>query len=441
MNKFHGWKTVFNFTFKNACGKGYKFITTLIALIIIGVLVLVNILVAKPDEANKPSNIKQVTVLDQSGLTPTDYATLMPQVDLVKFGLTNFTISDANSKEEAAQKLEETTTTGVVVSITAKESGYLMEAIIPSESVISESDCNELLESMSNCFQENKLKQAGLTLEQSTILMKPVVSSYQSVGEDTNIVTILVKILVPMAFGLIMYFLIFIHGQTVSKSVSTEKTSKLMETLLTSIHPYALITGKIFAIASTAILQFLSWIVATIVGLYGGNYIAHSIYPEYENSIVTLISYLRDNIGESALTLPSIIVAILIFCIGFLFYCVLAGMAGCIVSKPEDVASSQGIFIFPVIISWLVCYLSAAAENVAVLKIARFIPFTIPFSVPADLLTGTISIFQGIVSLVILFAVSLLLIMFSARVYKGLVLYNGEKISFQKIIQVVRAKQ
>ncbi len=441
MNKFHGWKTVFGFTFKKACGKGYKFVTTLFALLIIGAIVLVNILVAKPEDKEKPSDITIVTVLDQSGLTPTDYTASMSIIAPVKFGSTTFTVSDAKTKEDAVKKLDETTTTGVVISITAKETGYLMEAIIPSKSVITESDCNELLESMSNCFQENKLTQAGLTVEQLTTVMKPVVSSYQSVGEDTHLVTVLVKVLVPMFFGLIMYFLLFIHGQTVSKSVSTEKTSKLMETLLTSIHPYALITGKILAIASIAIIQFLSWVVAAVVGLYGGNFVAHSIYPEYENSIVTFINFFRDNIGESALTLPSIIVAILIFCIGFLFYCVLAGMAGCIVSKPEDVASAQGIFIFPVLISWLVCYISSAAENTAVLEVARYIPFTIPFGVPVDLLTGTVSLFQGIVSLVILLVFSVAFIMFSARVYKGLVLYNGEKISFKKLIRVVKTKQ
>lgn len=441
MNKFRGWKTVFGFTFKNACGKGYKFITTLIALLIIGVIVLVNILVAKPDKEEEPSDIKLVTVLDQSGLAPTDYSAIMSQVAPVKFDSTTFTVSDAKSKEEAAKKLDETTTTGVVVSITTNETGYLMEAIIPSKSEITESDCDELLENMTNCFQANKLTQAGLSVEQLTTVMKPVVTSYQSVGEDTSLATILVKMLVPMAFGMIMYLLLMLHGQNVSKSVSTEKTSKLMETLLTSIHPYALITGKILAITSIAIIQFLSWIAAAFIGLFGGNWIAHSIYPEYENSIVAIINFFRDNIGESALSLPSIILAILIFCIGFLFYCVLAGMAGCIVSKPEDVASAQGIFVFPVLISYLVCYLSSAAENVAVLEVARFIPFTIPFSIPVDLLTGTIGIFQGIISLVILFAFSIVFIMFSARVYKGLVLYNGEKISFKKIIQIVRAKQ
>lgn len=461
MKNFRGWKNVYNFTRKNACSKGYKAVTAFIALLIIGALIVVNIIAGKPPKEETKSNIELVEVMDQSGLNATDFSAQMEQLALKNFYMkqameenpkedaepfnkysdVQFMACDASTKEEAVKMADEVSTKSVVVVITKTEAGYQMEGILPSKSEISTSDCEELLESMKECFQSNKLTQAGLTVEQLTTVMQPVDASYQSVGEDTNIATVLIKILVPMFFGLIMYFLLMLHGQTVSKSVSTEKTSKLMETLLTSIHPYALITGKILAIASIAITQFLTWVAAAVVGLYGGNFVAQAMYPDYQNSVVTVINFLRDNIGESALTLPSVILAIIIFCIGFLFYCVIAGVAGCIISKPEDVASANSLFIYPIVISWLVCYFASAAENTVVLTVARYIPFTIPFGVPVDLLTGTISLVQGIISLAILLIFSILLIMVSARIYKGLVLYNGEKISFKKVIQVIKAKQ
>ena len=241
-----------------------------------------------------------------------------------------------------------------------------------------------------------------------------------------------------MLFGLMLYFMLLLYGQTISKSVSTEKTSRLIETLLTSVHPYALITGKILAVASMAILQFMIWVLSIFAGLYGGNAIARIFYPDYQNSVIMVINFLKDNIGETAMTLPAVILAIIFFCVGFLFYCVLAGLAGCMVSKPEDVASTQSIFQFPVIISWLVCYIASAAGNNAILSVARYIPFTAPFCVPVDLITGTIGLVQGIISLVLLMIFTLLTIVLSSRIYKGLVLYTGEKVNLQLLRNVLK---
>lgn len=440
MNKFKGWKTVFRFTLQKTGGKGFKILTTLLALVIIGALVLVNILVAKPEEEEKASRISKVYVVNESDLKVTDYETYMDQAAPKKFGETDFVYFNDKSREEAVKIVDQETTTGVIVAITKIETGYQLEGILSSKSEISKGECTDLLESMKQGFESSKLLQAGLSEEQLVKIMTPVVTSYQSVGEDTSVTAMVIKMVVPAFFGLIMYMMLLLHGMGVSKSVSSEKTSKLMETLLTSIHPYALITGKVLAISSLAILQFLTWIASAVVGLYGGNAVAHSIYPEYENTVVTIINFLRENIGESALTVESVIFAVAIFCIGFLFYFVLAGLAGAMVSKPEDVASTQSIFVFPIIISWLVCYLAAMGENTAVLAVTRYIPFTIPFGVPVDLLTGTISIVEGIISLIILFAFSMVFIMISARIYKGLVLYNGQKLTFKKLGQIIRTK-
>ncbi len=439
-NYLRGWKTVFRFTFQKNNGKGYKAVTALIALVLIGVLVLVNILVAKPDEEEKSSPISQVFILDESGLETTDFAMMMQQVAPNRYPDTNYKSITNTTVKDALQTLENETTAGVLVHITTTETGYQLEGLIPSSSTISTGDCDTLLQDMTMCFESNKMMQAGLTMEQLTTALAPVQTTYQSVGEDTNIVTILIKMLVPMIFGFMMYMMLLLHGQTVSKSVSSEKTTKLMETLLTSIHPYALITGKVLAISASAILQFIIWVFATVVGFFGGNAIAHAMYPEYENTVITIINFVRDNIGESALTLSSVIIAVLIFCIGFLFYCVLASLAGCMVSKPEDIASAQGIFVFPIIISWLVCYIASAADNTAVLSVARYIPFTIPFSVPVDLLTGTVGIGQGILALFILLLFSAFVIIVAAKLFKGLILYTGEKVSFKKMVHIFKSK-
>lgn len=440
-NKFKGWRTVFGFTFRQATkGAGYKLVTSLVAILIILVFVLINILVAKPDDDIEPSIIQSVFVLDNSGLEAINLKELNPQFLEERYKNIEFIYLKDKTREEAISQAAEHSSRSIAVIISARDAGYDIETVVPNNSEISDENASELLPLIQTAFESGKLMQSGLSAEQLSILLKPVVPSYEDIGESKNIGADVIKMIAPMLFGLIMYMMLMLYGQSISKSISTEKTSKLMETLLTSIHPYGLITGKVLAMTSIAVLQFLIWIIASVVGLYGGNAVASAIYPEYENSVITIINFLKDNIGESAMTLPAVILAIIIFCVGFLFYCVLAGLAGSMVSKPEEAANTQGVFVFPIVISWLFCYITPLTGNEGTMRILRLIPLTIPFSVPVDLITGVIGIGQGILSLAILLAFSLLVIMLSARLYKGLVLYTGQKLSLKTLGNIIRAK-
>lgn len=441
---FRGWNTVFNFTFRQTTkGAGFKVVTALMTILIIGAFILINVLVAKPDKENKVevSPIKTVFVLDQSGLQPTDYKTFNPELSSEQFQHIRFEAATTNSKEELIEIARKDGAESIAVIISTSDGGFEMEAAIPSGSIVTENQAQDVLMRMQSSFASNKLMQTGLTAEQLNTLLKPVVTMYSEIGENTNEIVYVIKLIAPMLFGLVLYMMLLLYGQNISKSVSTEKTSKLMETLLISVHPYALITGKVLAVTTMAVLQFLIWIIAGGIGLYGGNAIAHAFYPEYENSVITIINFLKDNIGETAMSVPAVVIAILVFCIGFLFYCIIAGLAGSMVGKPEDVATSQSLFTLPIVISFLVCYLAPITENEGLLTVARFIPFTIPFSIPVDLITGSVSLLQGVVSLLILAVFSFLVIILSARIYKGLVLYNGQKVNLKLIGNILKANK
>ena len=441
-NNFRGWKTVYGFTFRQATkGIAYKLVTALVAFLIIGAFIVINVLVAKPEKVDpmEVNPIQTVYVLDQSGIQPVNYNEIIPQMTGDKFQHIDFVLIPEQTREEVIKSASANSAQTIAVIITGKETGYELEAVVPANSMVASHHADDLLGPMVSGFEINKLMQVGLTVEELTTVLKPVVTTFSEIGKDTNGITIVIKMIAPMIFGLMLYMMLLLYGQNISKSVSTEKTSKLMETLLTSVHPYALITGKVLAITSMAMLQFVSWIAAVFVGLYGGNAVARSIYPEYENTAVTMINYLKDNIGETALTIPALVLAVLIFCVGFLFYSVIASLSGCMVSKPEDVASTQAIFVFPVLISFLVCYLAPIMGNERIITIARYVPFTTPFSVPVDLITGSIGLIEGSISLLILLVFSLVVIMLASRIYKGLVLYSGQKLSLKTIGNVLKA--
>lgn len=443
-NNFRGWTSVYGFTFSQATkALSFKLVTALVALIIFGALVATNLIVAKPEknDNNEPTPIKAVYVLDSSGLQPANYKELLLHLGDKKFQQVEFLNLANKPDSEVIKAASESSSKAVAVLITTVASGYELKAVIPEGSDIKRKQAEALLGAMSSAFKSNKLMQAGLSNEQLAAVLKPAVVSYSAIGESTSAGKRIIKVAAPMLFSLLMYFMLQLYGQTASKSVSTEKTSKLMDILLTSVHPYAMITGKVLAITSVALIQFVSWIIAAFAGLYGGNTIAHAIYPQYQNSAITIINYLKDNIGDTALTLPAVLLAVIFFCLGFLFYCLIAAVAGCMVSKPEDIASTQAVFQLPVIVSWLICYIAPLLGNDRIMTAARYIPFTAPFTVPADLITGTVGLAEGMAATAVLLIFSLLTVILAARIYKGLVLYSGQKLSFRTIGNVLKSNR
>jgi ABC-2 type transport system permease protein len=453
INNFRGWTSVFTFTYRQSTKKSFRIVTALIAALIIGVIILINIIAARPDKTvdtvvysgtgtvspQGVSTVAKVLILDNSGLAPTDYKTLNPGLSDSYSNNIQFVTADVSTRNDLLDLATKDSNRAIAVIISAKNGSYEMEALVPYNSIVAPSDVYHLLTLITSAFESNKIMQANLSEEAQSAAFTPVKTVYSEFGESTSMAAVFIKIFAPIVFSFIMYFMLIIYGQVVSKSVSTEKTSKVMETLLTSIHPYAMITGKVLSVTAIGLLQFVTWIFAAIAGLYWGNAIAHQMYPGYTNTVVSIIDFIKENIGETGMTLPAVLLAILIFGIGFMFYCVMAALTGCMVSKPEDIASVQGLFQLPVIVSWLLCYFGPLTGNDKLISVIRYIPFTSPFCVPADLIMGAIGLGEGMLSLLILAVVSLIVIILSAKTYKGLVLYTGQKANIKQLINILKS--
>jgi len=450
MNKFKGWKNVFSFNYKqNAGSKGYIAVTILVAVLVFAAAFLITFFSAKPKteedgdgEQEELFIVKTAYVLDLANLGELKFTEWIPELSKAYYSeLSMVQVSDLAVEEVYAKAAQEEEGLAVAVIIEEKENNINVTAAVPSTSKeLSMTDGKEVADLVVKAVEQARFAKSGLSELQFTQINKPVMISVADVGEETNVVVYLVKYLAPAIFGLVLYFLLLLYGQSINQSVSVEKTSKLVETLLTSLHPYALLTGKVFAIVATAMQQFFIWVAALVVGIVSGSMLAESMYPEMESGLTVAIEFMRDNIGESAFSPVAVVLALITFCFGFLFYCVLSGMAGSMVSRPEEAANTQSIFTLPIVVSWIVCYFGTLMEKESLLVVARNIPFTIPFCVPVDLLTGAIGIGQGLLSTAILLVFSLLIIMVSGRIYKGLVLYNGEKVSMKTVVGILKNK-
>ncbi|HHX18014.1 MAG TPA: ABC transporter permease, partial [Clostridium sp.] len=228
-NNFRKWTDVYKFTLQQIFKKkGFRLITVLVALGIIITVVILNILSAKPEKELEPSSIEKVYVLDESGLIETDYSTYLQAIDDLRFKHINFESVSNLSRQQAIEKYMEYSENSLVVIVSANDEGFEMEGLLLESSSISKKEANSLLAVMTEAFNTNKIMQAGLNQEKLAMVMTPIVTLYSEVGEDTSFVAMMLKAVAPMLFSLLLYFMLLIHGLTISREVSTEKTSKLV---------------------------------------------------------------------------------------------------------------------------------------------------------------------------------------------------------------------
>ncbi|MDO4317393.1 MAG: ABC transporter permease [Lachnospiraceae bacterium] len=436
------WKLAYSFTCKQYMGNArFKIVTALIGVLLVGVLAAVILITAMPEEEDEEAQegrIERLCLMNETELSLDALPELFSsEEELADVALETVGTRPVEELIAYAAEQSERTCAGV---LKREEDRLVLSVFIPDGSSVEEDSVEELETALTDCIYAAVLLNADIQPAQVVLLQMPVMSSSIEAGEQTSLAATLIKYLAPMMFGLFMYFIVLLYGQSVSKEVSVEKTSKLMETLLTSIHPYALVTGKVLAIFSTAMLQCFIWIGCILVGVFGSSFAAAKLFPDGGSTVTQAVNFLREELGSTALSVPSVILAIVVFSAGCLLFFALAGVAGSIVSKPEDTASAQAVFIYPVLIGWLVPYFALLAENETVLRVCRVVPFTAPFCVPAELLTGTVGWGIGVLSTVLLLLASAALVWLTARIYRGLVLYTGQKISWKTLTGVIRGK-
>jgi ABC-type Na+ efflux pump permease subunit len=211
--------------------------------------------------------------------------------------------------------------------------------------------------------------------------------------------------------------MVLMHGQSISKSLIVEKNSKLMETLLISVKPYAIIFGKILAMYTVAIIQMAIWIASGVLGFVLGDNLATKMYDGYSNPVTDVIKIMRE--GTTAFTTQSYIMAIIFFAAGFLFYCVLSAFLTSNITKTEELSNGSSIYQIIVAIGYIVSYLiPLMQEKSIVVKILRYIPITSAFMIPADVIVGNIGILGSLISMCILLVTTFIMIIITGKIYK-----------------------
>lgn len=439
-HEFKGWSHIFAFTMnQNNKSKGFKVTTILIACILFFIMLITNVIMASNYEEADTMNITDVYVRNNTDIK-LDYEMLKQVANGAYSKVFVTTLNDITVDELILQN-KVPLTTFAFIEINKLGEGYNIVLSLPNNSSISKEIGNEFLNEFISCFQLNKMLGIGLNESQLNILNTPILTEYETVGEEKeSIGVIIIKMLAPMLFAMVFYFMVLLYGQSICKHVVAEKSSRLMELLLTSVPPEAIISGKVVSMTLVAILQFLSWIVAAISGFFIGDFIASRINPNFVNPIFEFIKVIRSTMEGSAFSPVSLLLAIVFICFGLLFYTVLASMVGSTFTKAEELSTGIWLYQIPVVVSWLLAYFLPLRGDGFMRNLIRYIPFTAPFITPAEIFIGAMSLYEGLIALSIMIVFICIFIVLTGKIYKGFILFQGNKVGFKTLVQILKTK-
>lgn len=279
-----------------------------------------------------------------------------------------------------------------------------------------------------------------------------------------------VYMLVSMLLGMIIYMFIAMFCGSVMSSVIEEKSSRVVEVLVSSVKATELMFGKIIGVALVALTQFMLWIVLTaaivgvVSGIMGKNLLSQAggdpmamvesmgvstdqlDAAGMNMNVSDLMAQAEDEDGgfaaaiETVKNLPiaQILVAfVLFFIFGYLLYASLFAAIGSAVENEGDTQQLQIPVTIPLLLGFFIALYAYKAPDSALVLWGSMIPFTSPIVMLARIPFG-VPVWQLALSIALLVGTFVLCAYLSARIYKVGILMFGKKSSWKDLLRWIR---
>lgn len=297
-------------------------------------------------------------------------------------------------------------------------------------------------------LREEKLISNGLDIKQienSRVNVSVAQESFE--GQKSSKIDNILKLAFGGIAGYLLFMFIIIYGNMIMRSVIEEKTSRIIEVIISSVKPIQLMMGKIIGTSLAGVTQFAIWIIllgvlSTILSIVFNIDLMSVQTPQQEVVKQAMDNpVLQDEITLALqsfqnLPLANLITAFLLFFIGgYLLYSSLYAAVGAAVDNETDTQQFMLPILMPLILAVYVGVFTVIDDpHGTVSTIFSFVPFTspvvmlmrIPFGVP---------IWQQIVSLIILIGTFTSTVWFAAKIYRVGILMYGKKASYKELFK------
>ena len=407
-------KTVIGFTMKEMVKRKSFIISTIIILILIVIGFNVpNIIKAFKGNSSEAEKDK-LLIVDTENIFEGTFNSL----NNMELGYEANTTNENISFEKIKEKIENKEIDEAII-IEKNQENYKIRYIIEDATMVQKIPTT-LENAISSIYSNLQILKLGLTEEQ----VKSITPSFEFSIEQTEEQKVSGNVFAMMLMSLVLFYAIYFCAYQVSSSITTEKTSKIMETLVTSTSPRTIVLGKTIGIGIVGLVQ-----VCLIVG----------------TAIISAKMCLDENLVNSVLDVSKItpylgIVTIIYFILGYFAYALLYALTGSTVSKPEDIQSANTPVALIAVIGFYLSYFTMMNPTSDLNVLASMLPISSPFCMPFRIMMGLANTTDVLISIAILLITILIVAKVAIKIYSNAILNYGTKISFKDMVKIYKDK-
>ncbi|MDU3437189.1 ABC transporter permease [Enterococcus faecalis] len=317
---------------------------------------------------------------------------------------TNLNFVDGGQKLSDAEKELKDRASKTILKIEKSSAGLYEGAL--------QYNVSEQLQSLVTTVNQSiKLNQLNIDAAQQQFLNESTRLSLESLAgnQDNSVQTLILVYIV----GFILYIAVMLFSTMVAQDIAVEKSSRVMEILLTTITPVQHLIGKIVGIGLVGVTQ--------AAAIFGAAYASYGIFGDSTG----VFDFLSEGKNSQA-----IILAIICFVLGYLLYSVTAAILGSVVSSVQEVQQLMYILIIPLFIAmFMVMILAAGLGSNQATIISSYIPYLSPIVMYARYMLGDASLNAFAVAMGINLVFTAILAFLGKSVYQGGVfIYSGDKL-------------
>ena len=397
---------VTKFTMKDMLQRKSFIITTIIFLIMI--VVGFNI----PNfmkMLNKDSDVNKIEIIDSGNVFE---GTLESLKDLD----TGYEIQILNEDYEKIKEKIENEEIDSAIIVEKQDENIKIKYIVKSATMMSGVPEN-IISTLNTLYTNIQINKLGLTEEQ----LKSITPNFEFALEQTD-EEASGNVYAMMLLSLVLFYAIYFCAYQVSSSITTEKTSKIIETLVTSTSPKTIVLGKTLGIGIVGLLQMI-----LLVG----------------TALISAKTFLEPGILDSIIDVSKItpylgIITIIYFIFGYFEYALLYALTGSTVSKPEDIQSANGPVAILAVIGFYLSYFTMMNPASELSVFASMFPISSPFCMPFRIMMGLAKPTDVIISIVILLITGIIIAKIAIKIYSNAILNYGTKMSFNDIVKMYK---
>lgn len=311
-----------------------------------------------------------------------------------------------------------------VVTVTGDETGYQV-AVVGSESAHA-GELSQLAETARQAVRDACLQAAGLSSRQLEALTA-------STGEEDSHED---GFWVQFGYSILAMILCLMSASYVIRAVVEEKDSRLVELLLVSVKPMALLAGKILAVMAFT----FGWLLAMLAGFgvscgLTAGLMGSGVLQKQLSGLLAAVPRVQEDLWQAAGVLLVLLVSL---GLGYLTMSLIGGVAGACCSGMEDAGEATGPVMLLTMAGYLASCVVGAVPSGPVAVFSTLCPIVSIFCAPVQFAGGNVSFWLVLASWAIQAAVIWGLLTLASRVYAGLIVHRGSRVKLRELMSMAK---